>query len=418
MRKFLTLMMLATTLLVACEPSNEEQPKATLKIMSEAEMSFTTEGGEGVILYELSNYTGTTPISVECGAEWIDLLGVEAESVKFEVKRSVVEEPREAIITLSIEDSTESVKVKQAAAEPLKADVEFVAKMLNGSYYGTAYTPEIGSLFYQVILSDNGAPAELEFKPNSIYYYFGIFSDQTTDESNPKVPNGVYTFDNTYSFQPGVFDDSFSAYYITNDTECNWQLFLDGRVEVSDNHIDAIVTLADGTVHHITYDGDLRLTYPNNSTLSGDYNFSMTDAYIEAWNYGDYYAAGGNNWLVYVFPDYEVGTGEGFWLDIIAHDYNEKSITGEYICKEAYETGVFFPGFTAAGIYYGSWYIDYENFQPKGEKLAPLIDGSIKITDSEDGTAALSIEGVDDGGNKITCQITGNIDYYNFSDFE
>ena len=66
MRKFLTLMMLATTLLVACEPSNEEQPKATLKIMSEVEMSFTAEGGEGVILYELSNYTGTTPISVEC----------------------------------------------------------------------------------------------------------------------------------------------------------------------------------------------------------------------------------------------------------------------------------------------------------------------------------------------------------------
>ena len=92
MRKFLTLMMLATTLLVACEPSNEEQPKATLKIMSEVEMSFTADGGEGVILYELSNYTGTTPISVECSAEWIDLLGVEADSVKFEVKRSVVEE--------------------------------------------------------------------------------------------------------------------------------------------------------------------------------------------------------------------------------------------------------------------------------------------------------------------------------------
>ena len=415
MRKFLTLMMLATTLLVACEPSNEEQPKATLKIMSEVEMSFTADGGEGVILYELSNYTGTTPISVECGAEWIDLLGVEAGSVKFEVKRSVVEEPREAIITLSIEDLAESVKIKQAAAEPLKADVEFVAKVLNGSYYGTAYTPEIGSLFYQVILSDNGAPAELEFKPNSIYYYFGIFSDQTADESNP---NGVYTFDNTYSFQPGVFDDSFSAYYISNDTECNWQPFIDGRIEVSDNHIDAMVTLADGTVHHITYDGDLTLTYPKTSSLSGDYNFSMTDAYIEAWNYGDYYAAGGNNWLVYVFPDYEVGTGEGFWLDIIAHDYNEQSIAGEYICKEAFETGVFFPGFTAAGIYYGSWYIDYENFQPKGEKLAPLIDGSIKITDSEEGTAALSIEGVDDSGNKITCQITGNIDYYNFSDFE
>ena len=81
-------------------------------------------------------------------------------------------------------------------------------------------------------------------------------------------------------------------------------------------------------------------------------------------------------------------------------------------------TGVFFPGFTAAGIYYGSWYIDYENFQPKGEKLAPLIDGSIKITEGADGTAALSIEGVDDSGNKITCQITGNIAYYNFSDFE
>lgn len=203
----------------------------------------------------------------------------------------------------------------------------------------------------------------MEFKPNSIYYYFGIFSDQTADESNPKVPNGVYTFDNTYSFQPGVFDDSFSAYYVSNDTECNWQLFIDGRVEVSDNHIDAVVTLADGSVHHVTYDGDLTLKYPENSTLSGDYNFRMTDAYIEACNYGDYYAAGGNNWLVYVFPDYEIGTGEGFWLDIIAHDYNEQSIAGEYICKEAYVTGVFFPGFTAAGIYYGSWYIDYENLQ-------------------------------------------------------
>lgn len=106
--------------MVACEPSNEEQPKATLKITSEVEMSFTADGGEGVILYELSNYTGTTPISVECGAEWIDLLGVEADSVKFEVKRSVVEEPRQAIITLSIEGSAESVTIKQAAYRALE----------------------------------------------------------------------------------------------------------------------------------------------------------------------------------------------------------------------------------------------------------------------------------------------------------
>ena len=118
--------------LVACndEPAPEQPKKEyTLVISSPATMEFAAEGGEGLIEWALNEVTRNSPVpqsvpEFSTEAEWIVLYPEDLGA--FAVVKNEGE-AREAVITVTFGDQTESVTVKQAAPVAEVEAIEFVS---------------------------------------------------------------------------------------------------------------------------------------------------------------------------------------------------------------------------------------------------------------------------------------------------
>ena len=115
---------------VACEPDIPNTPKEyALELTSDAVMEFPAEGGEGNIAWRFNEVTRNSPVpqpepTLQCGAEWIVLSARHLGA--FEVHPNEGK-AREAVITVTYGEQTESVTIKQAAQVVDEPKVAFAA---------------------------------------------------------------------------------------------------------------------------------------------------------------------------------------------------------------------------------------------------------------------------------------------------
>ena len=421
MKKIFLFLAVSLFALAACENSNvgndDPQTQASL-IVSTAPVDMAYYGGSASIIYKFENAQGGEVPTVEADQTWVNNFVV-AENITFDVDFNNTAEVRKANITVSYGVQRFTIELNQAAGKV--ADVEFVATALNGEYYGTAYSADPN---YFAILSKNGTTGWSDLYVDT-YYRFDIYSKTPTDANAPVLPAGVYTLDE-YSLGEG---DTFGKFYsVRMETFQSGQYqetkIEDGVIIITENRFEAILELADNTVHRVIYEGSLELGYiavpePDYySTLTEDYTFNHTEGILRINYYGDYYGVGAANWVVsMVLPGTKVN-GDYFSIDLVANtdEYNVSSIFGTYTCaadESKVAKNTFIAGDYQDGKFQYSWYFVCVDDTFGSDDIAPLTDGTITISEV-DGKYVVTYDCMDDNGHKIQGTYTcSTLEMYN-----
>lgn len=406
MKKLLSLALVALLAFVACEPSSDDQGvSGTMQITTESPISYSFVGGPGEITYTLEGAKKGDMPSVECAQEWITDLSV-ADKITFNIERSSVQEERTALIIVKYGEQEEQVFVKQGATyEPAKIEVE--AKALNGEYLGQT---SVGTYNYFIILSENGTTGWFDLYVDN-YYRLSLCSDvapaDLTPESPSVLPVGVYYIDELSIGNGGTFKQG-SSWYVECRADGGFfeSQYSNGVVIVTETGIEAFLTLTDGTVHHVMYEGSLDLGYipfpePDYYTsLTEDYIFEHNGFVSQIYYYADIDNVSLGNWVITAANSYDANmNGDYLKVDVYLDslEFNPELIYGEYDAVATYEE---LKGGNFLGGVKGSWLYGIEDGFIVNGTIAPLATGKVKIEKSGNG-AIITVDCVDDLGHKV-----------------
>lgn len=395
MKKIFSILFLASLIMVACEEP-AEQPNASVTVTPES-VEFTVDGGVAEVSFNTEGGAGSK-VSVKEDASWLDAK-VNGSVINLTATANTTAYVREVVVTVKYESAETTFTVKQAGSE---YDVVFNAKRFEGVYFGTEYSAMHN---YYIILSDVGVKTDASFKANGTYYVFDMYRSIKADEMNPVLPDGEYKFDATNSYADKTFSDENSWYAVTgaDGKFTKSASFKEATVTVKNGKFSAIIVMEDDTTHYVSYEGDLVAT-THITTLSGDVEFNIEGAEITAENYGDTLEVGQQNWFI------EARKGdELFFFEVFTT--SSTSCDGIYQVLPADSKDYnnrFIPGLIGSDGLVGSWYAKLTDNTIKGDVMAPLSSGMIRIT-TEGNAMTIELGCKDDGGNNITGSIKGSI---------
>lgn len=395
MKKIFSILFLASLIMVACEEP-AEQPNASVTVTPES-VEFTADGGVAEVSFNTEGGAGSK-VSVKEDASWLDAK-VNGSVINLTATANTTASVREVVVTVKYESAEATFTVKQTGSE---YDVVFNAKRFEGIYFGTEYSAMHN---YYIILSDVGVKTDASAKANGKYYYFDMYRNIKADEMNPVLPDGEYKFDTTNSYADKTFSDDGSWYAVTgaDGKVTESASFKEATVTVKNGKFSAIIVMEDDTTHYVSYEGDLVAT-THITTLSGDVEFNIEGAEITATNYGDTLEVGQQNWFV------EARKGDDlFFFEVFTT--NSASCDGIYQVLPADSKDYnnrFIPGLIGSDGLVGSWYAKLTDDTIKGDVMAPMSSGMIRIT-TEGNAMTIELGCKDDAGNNITGSIKGNI---------
>ena len=437
MKKFLSLIMLvATAMFVACEPTTEEG----LIITSGKEYKIDSNGGDVYVTYTGADTVATSIVEGENAIASITTPATGIIVVKFNPNTTGA--ARSAVVEVSARNGDFSVLLLflQAATNTNtggNADVTFNAQCMDGYYYGEKYGT--GADRYAFFLSDKGLNNGGQAYTDGTYYYIDCFSPANKTTT---LPIGTYTFDGTNDGTNGG-----KAYSITT----NSQLILttdnvetsqstkmtDAKLVVSANSITLIATI-NGKTHKVTFTGDLSLDDVSDenengggdgggddktegqdgeaqSTLTGDRHVTFDGEHRAKWGYeGDYWGTGYSNYTIYIMNK-SAGYvyGDTLQFDLVTDNTKrDGSFAGKYTISDKPGKLVMVAGFTnkyAQAV--GSWLYEYGGSSASGYKNYAMIkSGTAEFIANSDGTYTVKLDAYDYKGNNITCNWTGIIE--------
>ena len=395
MKKIFSVLFLAALIMVACEEP-AEQPNASVTVTPES-VEFTADGGVAEVSFNTEGGAGSK-VSVKEDASWLDAK-VNGSVINLTATANTTASVREVVVTVKYESAEATFTVKQTGSE---YDVVFNAKRFEGIYFGTEYSAMHN---YYIILSDVGVKTDASAKANGKYYYFDMYRNIKADEMNPVLPDGEYKFDAANSYADKTFSDDGSWYAVTgaDGKVTESASFKEATVTVKNGKFSAIIVMEDDTTHYVSYEGDLVAT-THITTLSGDVEFNIEGAEITATNYGDTLEVGQQNWFV------EARKGDDlFFFEVFTT--NSASCDGIYQVLPADSKDYnnrFIPGLIGSDGLVGSWYAKLTDDTIKGDVMAPMSSGMIRIT-TEGNAMTIELGCKDDAGNNITGSIKGNI---------
>ena len=300
---------------------------------------------------------------------------------------------------------------------PAGEDKVFDAEQALVYYRGDYYNPGVSDNFC-VMFSDLGWDEEGWELPNGAYYIFDIYTEIIDGEL--ALPYGTYNIDINGTMAPFTIDPSYSSYYLLD--EEGWEyveeaLFVEGYLTISAEGAVAELVTTSGAVHTVTFSGaidniidysdyddggDYGDTY---STLWEDYRCNLDGCYMEYQYYGDYYEVGYDNWLVYIWPDDNYG--DALQLELISNTAGSLEISGEYTITNSLDSFTAYPGWANGEYMEGSWFFSGDLEIGYLEAYAPLMSGTLSISNNGDGTFNLELDAYDDAYNNITATWTG-----------
>ncbi len=308
---------------------------------------------------------------------------------------------------------TDGAKPGDALPEPEIPEpetVEVTAVVVFCNYYGDMFGGP--GYNYFLTLSDVGFDENGYVMSNSRNYALDLYSDTPAADGDYSLPLGTYTLDELDTMEPGTMGTYGYAVMCgaaEDGSEDEEHLYTAGTVVISENKIEATLTLDNGEVHHIVFEGSLVIPggseYEGWSMLPGDLDVTSAEGYYAIEPYGDYYEVGADNYFIYIYQGMNMETGEPtgvfFNLDILASGLNTTDCLGTYtpfVGESFFNT--FIPGslLEEEGEVFpvGCIAMDMES-----QGIGPVFDGTIKIETGEAGKLNFTFDCVDDCGNAI-----------------
>jgi hypothetical protein len=369
---------------------------------------FDAEGGEGVITYTLENPVKGVELEVASSVDWIEATA--GQTITYVVAANELEEERRGTITVSYgEYDSFSVSIMQRAN--FDADVVFEAKTLNGSYYFDMVEGATG-YSYNLMISDKGLNQSGLMYEDASYYLFDLYAATPAVDGVATIPAGEYTLG--IEKKAGVINDGYSRLVQATSEGTTSLRYSEVRLVVDEESLEAFITLENGDVHYLHYEGSLAIDFyeaDNNSgfsTLRRDYYFDINDGLFVGAYVGNMYYSGADTCSVYLFEELDLETGEEFGdefqLDLqlprggtdICGTYTPGTSVGHFLIGTMEDLG--------GGQYMqtNTWYMTagYLDF-------APLVDGKIIVEKDENDVYTFTIDCVDDEGHKIAGKFRG-----------
>ena len=300
-------------------------------------------------------------------------------------------------------------------------EVDFTAYHAYGMYYGDMYTPGSADNFY-FFLSDLGVDEDGYDYFGGTYYRFDIYAPITSDYT---IAPGTYEIDVNDTMDCWTVSAYYSAYYKWNHDGTDYDAvdYPDGGFITfnEDGSIYAEVHMMDsGATHKVSFQGDI-VIYDGTggsggggdygdviSTLTGSHTCTLDHHTLVYEAYGDYYGVGLQNWAFMIMPN--DGEGEYVQFDILA-GANSTDFAGTYKINDSMGSYTSWPGEISGGNMGGSWLYSSDYYT-----MAPFVDGTLWITNNNNGTYSVSFGATDDAGNYIDGEWTGEVlDYATMS---
>ncbi len=393
---------------VACDtdkptPDGPNTPTPVLTLTSEGSVWFEAMGGEGVINYTLENPAKDVELKASSSVEWITDITI-GDSITYIVAPNEIEEERRGTITVEYGEQSFSVSIMQRVM--FNVDVTFEAESLNGSsYFGKVENAD--SYRYNVMLSTKGVNQSGNLYPDTSYYIFDIYAATGAENGVATLPIGEYTFG--AEGVAGSIYNGYSKFIETSQSGSREVLFEDVRLIVSQEAIEAYITLDNGEKHYVTYSGNLAIdpykaeNTDGYSTLRRDYSFDISGGVFVGAYVGNMYYSSADTCQVYLFEELDLVTGEEFGDEFqldLQLPRGSKDICGTY--TPGTTAGHFLIGYMedlGGGQYMqtNTWYMTagYQDF-------APLVDGTIVVEKDSADNYTFTIDCTDDEGNKIS----------------
>ena len=313
-----------------------------------------------------------------------------------------------------------SCSKEETTNTPPEEDNVLTAQFLNGVYYEDDYAPGVGN--YWFFLSDNGFDSNEEFLPESFYFRIDLYGPMTNDPQF-KIPDGVYLYDKHNTGGEFTFSEEYSLMIETDKNGSQIKYYFDdAQLIVEGDKITLLTTIGDKD-YTIIYEGDYSLKddredNPNPpsddtsySTLTSDLEVNFVNANARADYAGDWWQCGFANWTIYIMSkEYDMLHGDTILIDFITASADHSgSIAGIYTCGNTPGANVLMNGIVQYSMPIGSWYFKYQNESIVSQ--APLMNGSLTITENGDGTYSFSLDCFDDAStpNRITANWSGEV---------
>ena len=431
MKKILSLIALVAVALTACETpeggKNEVDANLKIKLTSQSVMNFEAAGGEGVITYEFEDVDATRANVAEAATAvgWIkNLTSTEEGKVTFTVAANEESEERSATIKVSYGEYSFMVMVKQAGSQ--KADVDFTATHLNGTYWGKY--PGISKGFnYLIILSDQQSIHYLTKAAGSTEYRFNIYSNVSSAfNTTHRVPVGTYKMDHQSTGNPGTIDGhKDQSYYLSAaDTDTP---YADATMVVTEDSIIVDVTFFSGETHHVEYHGSTTYepyiegtfadVYPV-SQYTNDITFDVKGGRMNLYYRGDHYGKGCDVWMIELIQQVNPYSGVYMIFDLLipkglggTDDFD--SIVGDYKFHDAnttsYEYTIPVGRLRDDCLQMHAWYLWCVQSQVDMSLAAPMTSGTVKVSKNGIQDYTFVIDSTDDNGNRIYGTFQGTI---------
>ena len=293
--------------------------------------------------------------------------------------------------------------------------VEFTANYAYAMYYGDMYSPGVSDNYY-FFLSDLGIDADGYDQVNGTYYRFDIYAPITADYT---ITPGTYTFYVNETCESWTVGAYYSAYYKWNANGDDYDAldWPDGGFITfnEDGSIYAEVhMMQSGKTHKVSFAGGDIVIYDGTgggeggggdydimSTLTSDYTATLDHHTLVYEFYGDYYYIGLQNWTFMIAPN--DGEGEYVQFDILA-GADSTDFAGTYTISSEMESFTSYPGVIEGGYMGGSWLYSSDYLT-----MSPFVDGTLTVTNNNNGTYSVSFIVTDDAGYNVTGSWTGEV---------
>ena len=205
------------------------------------------------LVVEAAEATPTASEVLANGTQFEDLsASFKAKDLKAETEYKVVAAVKNSKGVAIAEATATTLKEGEA---PEKQEVVFTAEYISIDYYAAEDASSANN--YYVILTDKALNGE-SYANGSNNYLIDLYSATAATEEAGVLPNGVYTLSDTYdagTFSKGEYGClvSFSEDGKTREDH----YYVDGTVTISNGKIEAEFEMADGSIHKVTFVGDL-----------------------------------------------------------------------------------------------------------------------------------------------------------------
>lgn len=415
MRRLFLLLTLSVIAFTSCEKLfNNEPEKTTFTITKNSVYNVISLGADIAVNYKITKPIEGVTVSATTSEDWITETKALKNAVVFTVAKNESDIARTATITLTYSDFVHTVTITQSAAgAELSEYTEF--EHLSGFYLGTHDGATDKDHHYSLIMGESGncidlATGDLNLEKGKHYLFFDLYSSTMPEKLNREfsIPVGNYVLDHANSATAGTISELPTYLYREDGKSGITTEFVNGSITVTEECIYANFVDKNGKeykyccttpwVDNITNFGSF---YPakNLSTLEGDrkVEFGEVDAYAST--SGDKYLISKNYWNIFIIDN---STGHCFDF-VLLSDICDSIPTGLFpISADLSKESIVLPGYAnCENIPVWSWYTHYTNDRDIISS-APIVGGEISIEDNGDNTHTISVDVVDDLGNKLT----------------